>query len=285
MPDNIATLLELGRHKLDGRSEHARLDAELLLGIALKVGRNHLFGWPEQEVAAGPRAEFMAMLERRAGGEPLAYISGEKEFWSLPLTVTTATLIPRPETELLVELALAHAAPDARLADLGTGSGAIAIALASELPAARVVASDISAPALQVAKANALRHGIENIEFRPAASDDWFGVLAGEQFDLLVSNPPYVRADDRALREGAIRFEPRDALAAGRDGLQALRQIIPGAVKFLTSGACLLVEHGESQGAAVRQLFKDAGFVAVATHRDLAGHERVTQGQFFPPSA
>ncbi len=279
MSDNIAALLKLGRCRLSDRGENPRLDAELLLANVLNSDRSKLYAHSDSQVAENTRAEFMALIERRAAGEPLAYLTGEKEFWSLSLQVTPATLIPRPETELLVALALERAAPDARIADLGTGSGAIAIALAKELPRATLVATDASGQALAIASANAALHCAGNIEFRLAAIDDWFGEIADEVFDLIVSNPPYVCVDDPALERDDIRYEPVMALAAGDNGLYALRQIIAGASARLAPGGWLLVEHGHSHGEAVAGLFADAGFTNIETRRDLAGHERVTLGR------
>src|SRR5690606_35513374 len=219
-----------------------------------------------------------ALVRRRAAGEPVAYLLGSRGFWRFDLSVTADTLIPRPDTELLVELALRRI-PErspARVADLGTGSGAIALAIASERPDAQVVATDASEAALAVASGNAAALGIGNVEFRRG---DWLAPLAGERFDLVASNPPYIADGDAHLAQGDLRFEPRSALASGVDGLDAIRRIAADAPAHLRAGGWLLVEHGWEQGAAVRALFESAGFVAVATERDLEQRDRVTLGR------
>ena len=221
---------------------------------------------------------FSQLLARRQAGEPVAYMTGTQGFWTLDLEVSTATLIPRPETELLVELALARIPVDAasRMADLGTGSGAIALAIARERPRATVVATDASEAALAVARGNALRNRIGNIEFRHG---DWFAPLAGESFDLIASNPPYIAEGDPHLDEGDLRFEPPSALSSGADGLDAIRRIVRDAPAHLHADGWLLLEHGWEQGAAVCALLVEAGFAAVETARDLEGRDRVTFGR------
>jgi release factor glutamine methyltransferase len=212
------------------------------------------------------------LLARRARGEPIAYLVGTKGFWSLELEVTSGVLIPRPETELVVELALARLGDTDRVLDLGTGSGAIALAIAKERPRCRVTASDVSATALDIARHNAARLSLD----ARFIESDWFSAIEG-RFDVIVCNPPYVAADDPHL--GALVYEPRGALVAGHDGLGALRRVIADAPQHLVESGALIVEHGSTQGTAVRELFARAGFVAIATHRDLAGHERVTAGR------
>lgn len=256
------------------RLASAELDAELLLAHVLGKPRSYLFGHPDARLSAGEQRTFADLVERRCNGEPIAYLTGNKGFWSLDLTVTSAVLVPRPETELLVELALGLIPADAdwRVADLGTGSGAIALALAAERPRLAVTATDTDPGALAVAEANAERLGL-NIEFRRG---DWFEALAGERFDLLISNPPYVAENDPHLDD--LAYEPRGALTAGEEGLDALRIIAAGAGDYLRSAGRLLLEHGADQGAAVRNLLENAGFEAVKTHPDLAGRERATLG-------
>ncbi len=255
----------------------ARLDAEVLLGEILGKGRTHFYTWPEQELTDQEAERFEELVRRRAGGEPVAYITGHREFWSLDLAVTCDTLIPRPETELLLEAALERIPPDAhwRVADLGTGSGAIALALAGERPGCFVVAVDRSAPALAVAQKNAERTGLANVQW---LSGSWFEPLTG-RFQVIVSNPPYVREDDPHLAVGDVRFEPRRALSSGPDGLEDIRQLVNGAPHYLEAGGWLLVEHGFDQGESLRRLFRDRGLVNVFTRRDLGGLERISGGQ------
>ncbi|HWS02307.1 MAG TPA: peptide chain release factor N(5)-glutamine methyltransferase [Gammaproteobacteria bacterium] len=256
----------------------ARLDAELLLAHALGQSRSYLRAWPER-LLTDQQVQVLAMLvARRVAGEPIAHILGRREFWSLDLEITPATLIPRPETELLVELALARIPVDAvwEIADLGTGSGAIALAVARERPRCRVTATDVSMAALAVAQDNAQRLAIGNVVFQQGA---WYAGLGQQRFDVIVSNPPYIRADDPHLRQGDVRFDPLSALVSGADGLDDLRVILAGAPDHLRPGAWLLVEHGYDQGEAVRRLFADAGLVDIESVKDLAGHPRVTLGQ------
>ena len=253
-------------------------DGELLLAHALGRTRSWLYAHGEDEVDAGAAADFTALLARRVAGEPVAYLTGSRGFWSLELQVSPATLIPRPETELLVELALARLPVDRplRIADLGTGSGAIALALAHERRNAQVLATDASAAALAIAKANATALGLGNVEFRQGS---WLRPLASERFDLIASNPPYIAEDDAHLLQGDLRHEPRMALASGRDGLDAIRAIANGAPQHLLAGGWLLLEHGWEQGAAVRALLRDAGLVDVDSARDLSLHERISFGR------
>lgn len=253
----------------------AELDAQLLLASVLSVARARLRSHPESEVSAQQASRYRELLERRITGEPVAYLTGEKEFWSLRLAVNAAVLVPRPETELLVEraLALGPSGP-ARAADLGTGSGAIALALSYERPAWRVLATDVSTAALEVARANAAALGLARVEFRHGS---WFAPLAAERYDLIVSNPPYVAADDPAL--ALLRHEPSGALTPGTDALACLRQIVRGAPAHLAPGGWLLLEHGATQGEAVRRELVEAGMRYVRSHTDLAGLERVTEGQ------
>jgi release factor glutamine methyltransferase len=254
------------------------LDAELLLAHALGVGRTRLRSHGEAVPSADAAASFLALIERRAAGEPVAYILGRKDFWTLELAVSPAVLVPRPETELLVERALTLRSGDAaRAADLGTGSGAIALALASARPRWRIVATDISAAALAVARANAVALGLERAEM---VQGDWLACLPGRTFDLLLSNPPYVAAGDPALAQPELMREPRLALVAEDDGLAALRAIIGAAPAHLEPGGWLLLEHGATQAAAVAGELVARGFAQVRSHRDLAGRERMTEGQW-----
>ena len=261
--------------------DDARGEAELLLAHVLGRTRAWLFAWPEHEAGAEQADAFERLVEARCAGAPVAYLLGRRGFWSFDLAVSPAVLIPRPETELLVELALERvpAGEDCALADLGTGSGAIALALAHERPHARVVATDASAAALAVAHTNAQRLGIGNVRF---VHGDWYAPLGASRFALVASNPPYIAADDPHLARGDLRHEPLSALASGHDGLDAIRAIVADAPAHLRAQGWLLVEHGFEQGEAVRALFAQRGFTEVHSVRDVAGHERVTLGRRGP---
>lgn len=260
----------------DGPSS-ARLDAEVLLAHALDKARTRLRGWPEDPVSASQAAHYRELIARRARGEPVAYLTGVREFWSLPLEVTPETLIPRPETELLVELALSLTPADEPLtiADLGTGSGAVAAAIASERPACQVIATDACPGALAVARRNLARLALDNVSLRQG---NWCEALVGQRCALIVSNPPYVASADDHLTRGDVRFEPRLALSAGDDGLDAIRVIAESAAAHLLAGATLLVEHGHDQGPAVQHLFRRHGFQHVRSYKDLGGNDRVAAG-------
>ena len=236
-PSTVASLLAQARQRLDAA------EADLLLAHVLGRSRAWLLAHGHDDIAAEDAARFVALLERRVYVDPMAYISGIRGSWTLDLAVTPATLIPRPETELLVELALERIPVDveSHIADLGTGSGAIALAIAKERPRARVVATDASEAALELARGNAQRNGIGNVEFRHG---DWLSPLGGEKFDLIASNPPYIALDDPHLEEGDLRFEPASALSSGSDGLDAIRAIIRDAPSRLRTGGWLLLEHG-----------------------------------------
>jgi release factor glutamine methyltransferase len=259
-------------------SPSAKLDAELLLAAALGKPRSYLRTWPEREVAADCLATFTAHLLRRRNGEPIAYILGRQGFWSLDLDVASHTLIPRPDTELLVETALSvlPATPLAVL-DLGTGSGAIALALASERPAWHVTGVDRVNEAVSLAEGNRQRLQLSNARF---AASHWFSALAGQRFQLIVSNPPYIAAGDPHLSQGDVRFEPSSALVAGLDGLDDIRLIIQQAPAYLDTAGWLLLEHGFDQAEAVRALLSGQGFVAVESRLDLGGHQRISLGRW-----
>lgn len=251
-------------------------DAELLLAHVLDKPRSWLFAHGDDILSPHVAERFDALIARCAAGEPVAYLMGRRGFWKFELAVDAATLIPRPETELLVELALARLSSESplRVADLGTGSGAIALALAYERPHAQVIATDASTGALAVARANARALRLANIEFRHG---DWLAPLAGERFDLIASNPPYIADDDPHLQD--LRYEPGSALASGADGLDAIRVIARDAPVYLVPGGWLMLEHGWEQGAAVRALLSAAGFIQVSTERDLEDRDRVTLGR------
>ncbi|NKN32182.1 peptide chain release factor N(5)-glutamine methyltransferase [Marichromatium bheemlicum] len=254
----------------------ARLEAELLLEQCSGWSRTSQRAWPERRLDPATATAFAAQLGRRLDGEPIAYIRGTQAFWTLELRVTPATLIPRPETELLVETALARGPADrASVLDLGTGSGAIALAVASERPHWRVTATDRSSAALAVARANRDRLGLD----LDLLASDWLATIAPRSCDLILSNPPYIDGADPHLDQGDLRFEPRNALTPGADGLAAIRAILADARRCLRPGGWLMVEHGYDQGAAARTLFNAAGLVEVATLNDLAGLDRVTLGR------
>jgi release factor glutamine methyltransferase len=291
--------------KLDSSS--ARIEVQCLLQAVLQVNRSWLLTHPGQLLSDEQQARFAALFERRLDGEPIAYLLGEREFYGLTFKVSPATLIPRPETELLVELALQRcgrvAAPPPgthrpapcgcipppspqpspasgrggkfRVLDLGTGSGAIALSIAHARPDAEVVAVDASAAALEVAQFNMQRLGLGNVHL---LHSDWFGALQGERFDIIVSNPPYIAADDVHLKQGDVRFEPPSALASGAHGLDDIRRICVRAKAHLNPGGWLLLEHGYDQAAQVRALLQQSGFDGIFSARDLAGIERVSGG-------
>ena len=241
------------------------------------MSRARLRSHPEASAGETERKGYVALIERRATGEPLAYVIGRKDFWSLQLTVTPAVLVPRPETELLVERALA-VLPEkfGRAVDLGTGSGAIALSLATERPDWLVTATDVSAEALAVARTNAVALSLERVQFLEGS---WFAPLSGRTFDIIVSNPPYVAADDPAMRDPALRHEPQGALSPGADAMASLRAIIEAAPDYLERDGWLLLEHGATQAAAVARELVARGLRHVRSHRDLAGHERMTEAQ------
>ena len=268
----VARLLARARDLIDPA------DAALLLAHALGKSRSWLFAHADDALGEAEAARFDVLLARRAAGEPVAYLTGWRGFWTLELAVTPATLVPRPETELLVDLALARLPVDApvRVADLGTGSGAIALAIASERPLAQVLATDASSAALDVARGNAARNGIGNVAFRLGS---WLQPLGEDTFDLIASNPPYIAEGDPHLAQGDLRFEPAMALSCGADGLDAIRVIVRDAPACLRPGGWLLLEHGWEQGDAVRALLAAAGFADVATERDLEQRDRVSLGR------
>lgn len=273
---DVRALLAAAAQHIGG--EAGRREAEILLAHVLGRDRAFLFAQPEFAPPAAQVERFLDLAARRASGHPVAYLTGTREFWSLTLRVGPAVLIPRAETEWLVELALARLLPGrVRIADLGTGSGAVALALARERPHAHVVATDASGTALALARVNAAANAIENVEFREG---DWFQPIAGERFALIVSNPPYIAEDDPHLVAGDLRFEPRTALVSGPDGLDAIRELVANAPGHLDEpGGWLLFEHGHEQGGAARALLVQAGFGEVFTEKDLGDRDRVSGGR------
>jgi release factor glutamine methyltransferase len=275
MPMTIDQFIQRATATLTASSPSPRMDAEVLLMHVTSLARSALITRAQELVSPQSEERLKELLARRARGEPIAYLTGRREFWSLELSVTPDVLIPRPETELLVEQALARIPQDSAwtLADLGTGSGAVALVMAKERPRCRVMGTDISVTALAVAQRNAQQLGIHNIEFRHG---EWLAPLAGQAVDLIVSNPPYVAEGDPHLAQGDLRFEPQTALVAGHDGLAAIRRIAADAAVQLAPDGWLLLEHGADQGAAVVRILTEQGFTAITGYRDLADLDRVT---------
>lgn len=272
----VKQALAIGRQQL-AQVETPALEAEILLAHLLKKDRSWLFAWSEKTLQAQQLQDYSALLKQRITGMPIAYITGYREFWTLDLQVSPDTLIPRPETELLVSLALEKGGDNARILDLGTGSGAIALAIASEQASWNITATDQSSAALAIATKNALKHNLNNVHF---IQGSWFQPLnTQEKFDLIVSNPPYVAATDAHLQQGDLPFEPAAALSSGEDGLDDLRLIIDAAKKHLVSAGWLMVEHGFDQGSAVQKSFQQAQFNEIITYQDLQQQDRVTVGK------
>ena len=280
MATEVRALLDEGATRLGRVTDDPRREAEVLLGAALGRTRAWLLANPGERVLDCEATDrYEAFVTRRMHGEPVAYLLGEKEFWSLPLAVRPGVLVPRPETELLVERTLEHFAPDAAFdaLDLATGSGAVALAIAHERPRCRMTATDVSPVAIETTRGNAVRLGLgARID---ALQGSWYEPVAGRSFDLIVSNPPYIAADDPRVEPGVRRHEPAEALFSGPTGLEGLQAIVAGAPRHLRKNGWLIVEHGDRQGPEVRALLERAGFTEVCTHRDLAGRDRCTEGR------
>lgn len=280
MAFSIDELLEQGRARLACIAEDPGHESEILLAAVLGRNRAYLKAHPQMRLLESDAiARYESLLTRRARGEPVAYLLGEQEFWSLPLEVDPAVLIPRPETELVVERSLAHlpANSTAAVLDLAAGSGAIAVAIAHERPGCRVIGTDSSPAAVELARRNAARNRLERVEFR---AGDWYEPVRGARFELIASNPPYIAEDDPRIEDSVRRFEPHDALFAGPTGLDALSSVIAGAPDHLLDHGWLVLEHGDLQGPDVRSMLATRGFDSVETHRDLAGRERCTEARW-----
>ncbi|QJR79692.1 peptide chain release factor N(5)-glutamine methyltransferase [Alteromonas pelagimontana] len=275
MTKTVTEALQWAKAEL-AQGESPLLDARILLARSINQSLTYLFTWPEAILTDAQWRTFCAFIERRQKGEPIAYISGERDFWSLSLAVNPATLIPRPETELLVELALARL-PSSRptVCDLGTGTGAVALAIATERPDALITGVDVVPAAVSLAKENAKRNKLEHVCF---VHSEWFSALSDKRFDMIVSNPPYVEETSAFLQEGDVRFEPKSALTSGPDGLKDIKIIIEQAPDWLHHQGWLLLEHGYQQGQAVHTFFNQRGFHQVTTVKDGSGHDRITMG-------
>lgn len=278
MSTTIEQALRDAQHQL-GAIDGPLLEAEILLAHVLDCSRTYLHTWPEQVLINPQTGDFQTLIERRRKGEPIAHITGQRGFWDMELSVTPDTLIPRPETERLVELALERVPVDAQwqIADLGTGSGAIALAIARERLSCHLLATDLSAKALAVARDNAQRLGVSNIRFQ---NSHWFDALDDSRFEMIVSNPPYIQPDDPHLSQGDLRFEPGSALRSSPDGLADIRHIAQQARAHLSSPGWLLLEHGYDQGPAVQSLLTALGYRDVSLYQDLSRNDRVSLGKW-----
>jgi len=277
---SLKNLVEYGQKLLGQSSDSAKLDAQLLLCLILEKDLSHLFTWPDTVIEAALVKQYLDLLTRRYCGEPIAYITGVKEFWSLPLAVSAATLIPRPDTEILVEqvLDVLNGQNSLSCLDLGTGTGAIALALASENPSWQVEGLDYSPAAVRLAQLNANNLNLSHVNFYQS---DWFSnVTRNKVFDLIVSNPPYIDSNDKNLSQGDVRFEPMSALVADNNGLADIKTIARLAREYLSTKGKIFFEHGFDQGASVRKIMTEAGYKQVQTVNDLSGHERVTWAVF-----
>jgi release factor glutamine methyltransferase len=272
---NIAEALSYGRIKLSD-SESPEIDSQVLLCHVLSCANTYLHIWADKILSSEQQTQFEQLIKLRQSGQPVAHLTGERGFWCLDLKVTADTLIPRPDTELLVSLALEKITSGMRVADLGTGTGAIALSLATERPTATFFAMDYSWPALQVAQTNACSHQLSNVLFWQGS---WLNAINDNCLDIVVSNPPYIEQNDPHLLQGDVRFEPMTALASGVDGLDDIRLIIVQAKRCLKASGWLLIEHGYHQAAQVKQLFEQAGFMQVKSEQDFGGNDRVVIGQ------
>lgn len=274
----IQQALQHAEHLLDKSSPSAALDAQVLLCHVLTCNTAHLAAWPEKQISQHQSQCFIELISQRRHGRPIAYLTGQREFWSLTFSVDDSTLIPRPETETLVAYILDHyqQQDNIRLLDMGTGSGAIAISIANEKPHWDITATDISAPAIALANSNANNNQISNISF---VQSDWFEQLSAQQFNIIVSNPPYIATDDPHLQQGDVRFEPESALTSGLTGMDDIEFLCTHASRHLKIDGCLILEHGYNQKQQVADCFINNRFVDIKQVRDLSGHTRMTAGK------
>ncbi len=278
---DIQNCLATATQQLRSVTDSAILDAEILLCHALNKPRSHLRAWPEKQLQSAEYTQFLSLLDQRLQGLPIAYITGHREFWSREFKVSSHVLIPRPDTELLIELSLTllKHQPNSQIIDLGTGSGIIAITLAAEIPSCSITATDISEEALQIARENAQAHQTGQIHF---VHSNWFEKINPQLFNLVISNPPYIARDDIHLSQGDVRFEPASALISKDQGLKDITTIACQATQFLTANGTLLIEHGYNQKNEVQHIFKSLTYSKVTTYNDLAGNPRVTSGVWNP---
>jgi release factor glutamine methyltransferase len=281
MANSVTALLNQAYQQLAAVSDSALLDAEVLLCHCLHKNRSFIRAWPEHQLTDQQAAEFLALIAQRQQGVPVAYLTGEREFWSRSFKVNPDVLIPRPDSELLIELSLdlLPANQASKIIDLGTGSGILAITLAAERPGSQVIACDLSPAALRTAQDNAQQLQIDNVRF---LASNWFSTITDRDFDLVISNPPYIDQHDPHLQQGDVRFEPDSALISAENGLQDIRLLADQARQHLKPGGYLLIEHGYDQQSAVQALFKRFNYQQITTHPDYAGNPRVTSGQWSP---
>lgn len=275
---NIHQALQYGDQQLNATSPSAALDTQVLLSHVLQCNSAYLFTWPEKNIEAKQFKLFQSLIQQRHQGTPIAHLTGQREFWSLNLSVNNSTLIPRPETETLVEFILENFndKEHLKLLDMGTGTGAIAIALATERPRWNITACDISEQAIQLAEKNSTQHQTSNIQF---IQSDWFNGITDNDFDIIVSNPPYIANDDVHLSQGDVRFEPKSALTSGKAGMDDIEHLCLHAKQYLKKNGCLIVEHGYDQKQAVSECFTKKNYFEIEQQQDLSGHTRMTAGK------
>lgn len=268
----------LNRARLNNSSLGAAVDAQVLLTSILQCNTAHLAAWPEKNLSKEQESRFQTLVKQRKEGQPVAYLVGQREFWSLEFSVNNSTLIPRPETETLVDYILTTFSSDTniKLLDMGTGTGAIAISIASERPGWLIVASDISQSALKLARQNSNRHHTDHITFKKS---NWFENLTADKFNIIVSNPPYIACDDPHLRQGDVRFEPHSALISGPTGMDDIEHLCAQAKNHLINNGCLIIEHGYNQKKQVADCFAKNGFTEIFQQQDLSGQPRMTTGR------